>query len=328
MPTNSAHIAVEETGRGGEERDKPPLSSLSNPAQQVSRGYKKSELQKHCTQLGLGEKEKEIEELKTKLYFAEETIKHLKESLQQQNRSRSRQTLASTSNEGNILLIGDSCIKEVKSSDLNNKAMIRTLPEANLDLLKSWIREKLEISLKECIIYCGTQDLLDEDVALERVLDNLGAIVAELKEKNNDIVVKVCELVPALEARHDLNSKINQYNYMSAPVVTREVTRPPAPWISDTIKETIMVRDNVKKKLKNQRENTQLRETHKELKKKGEKILRCRFRVFSVKAKTVDLCTRRDRVVFSSGTTSVVDPMPEGTTRCLATCGPLLPLSH
>ncbi|XP_064081864.1 uncharacterized protein LOC135198222 [Macrobrachium nipponense] len=78
--------------------------------------------------------------------------------------------------------------------DLNSlpvyNAMIRTLPEANLDLLKSWIREKLEISPKECIIYCGTQDLLHEDVALERVLDNLGTIVAELKEKNNDVVVK------------------------------------------------------------------------------------------------------------------------------------------
>ncbi|XP_068229711.1 uncharacterized protein [Palaemon carinicauda] len=60
---------------------------------------------------------------------------------------------------------------------------------------------------------------------------------------------------------------------MCAPVVTREVTRPPAPWISDTIKETIMVRDNVKKKLKNQRENTQLRETHKELKKKVNSML-------------------------------------------------------
>ena len=53
-----------------------------------------------------------------------------------------------------------------------------------------------------------------------------------------------------------------------APVVTREITRPPAPWITDDIKETMKTRDRVKMKLKTQSSNVQLREIHKDLKKK------------------------------------------------------------
>ena len=159
----------------------------------------------------LADKEKEIEELKTKLFFAEETIKHLQETLQNQNGSRTWQTLPHTPSEGNTLLIGDSCLKEVKSTDLHENIMIRTLPEANMNLLKSWIVEKLALAPKECIICCGTQDLLDEDQALENVLDSLGATVAELKEKNSEVNVKVCELIPAIE-NNFLNNRINQYN--------------------------------------------------------------------------------------------------------------------
>ena len=54
-----------------------------------------------------------------------------------------------------------------------------------------------------------------------------------------------------------------------APEVTREIIRPPAPWITDEIKETMQVRDSLKKELKTQPYNTPLREKHRDLKKKS-----------------------------------------------------------
>ena len=279
MHAAGTNMEGEETRIGRGARDKTPLHSLMNPTHQQLNSYTKSDLQKHCDQLGLGriwlnkdklieklilhyksiqeaeayltenperenereipnttelfyrfgnfmretrdnflvvnnslaEKEKEIEELKTKLYFAEETIKQLEEILQKQTGSHTHQTELPSSHDGSVLLIGDSSLKEVKSSDLKQNVMIRTLPETNMNLLKSWIMEKLDHSPKECIIYCGTQDLLDEGVALEKVLDSLGAAVAELKKKNDEINVKVCELIPTLE-NNGLNTRINQYN--------------------------------------------------------------------------------------------------------------------
>ena len=53
-----------------------------------------------------------------------------------------------------------------------------------------------------------------------------------------------------------------------APEVTREITRPPAPWITHDIKQAMKVRDSLKKELKTQPYNIPLREKHKDLKKK------------------------------------------------------------
>ena len=53
-----------------------------------------------------------------------------------------------------------------------------------------------------------------------------------------------------------------------APVVRREITRPPAPWMTDNIKETMKVRDKLKSDLKRQSKNIPLRERYKILRKK------------------------------------------------------------
>ena len=53
-----------------------------------------------------------------------------------------------------------------------------------------------------------------------------------------------------------------------APVVRREITRPPAPWMTDNIKETMKIRDKLKSDLKRQSKNIPLRERYKNLKKK------------------------------------------------------------
>jgi len=88
---------------------------------------------------------------------------------------------------------------------------VRTIPEANLDLVTSWVADRLEYSVKECIIYCGIQDLLEKNSKIETILDSLGALITELKNKNENVVVKVCELVPTPKS-NELKFKIEQYN--------------------------------------------------------------------------------------------------------------------
>ena len=114
--------------------------------------------------------------------------------------------------EKKTLLIGDSCLQEIKASDLNENVLIRTLPEANVSLIKSWIREKLEHPLlSECIIYGGAQDLLGEGEVSETIFDEIGEIITELKNKNEDVNIKICELVPSVKSA-DISYKINDYN--------------------------------------------------------------------------------------------------------------------
>ena len=52
-----------------------------------------------------------------------------------------------------------------------------------------------------------------------------------------------------------------------APIVTKQIYRPPAPWINDNIKKAIIERDNVQSKLKLDRDNITLRNIHKHKKK-------------------------------------------------------------
>ena len=52
-----------------------------------------------------------------------------------------------------------------------------------------------------------------------------------------------------------------------APLVTKEIIRPPAPWISEEVKRTMRARDEIQKKLKLDSCNALLRENYKDLKK-------------------------------------------------------------
>ena len=45
----------------------------------------------------------------------------------------------------------------------------------------------------------------------KKILDDLGSIVAELKGKNAEINVKVCELVPSLK-ENGLQDRVSSYN--------------------------------------------------------------------------------------------------------------------
>ena len=108
-----------------------------------------------------------------------------------------------------LLFIGDNNLGDLKTSDFAGDCTIRTIPEATMDLTKSWIGEQLNFSPHNCILYCGIYDLLDDQVP-SYVLDKLGSLVAELKSKHEEINIYACDLVPSLNK--ELNTKIDEYN--------------------------------------------------------------------------------------------------------------------
>ena len=156
----------------------------------------------------LWEKENEINELKTKLFLAEKRIKSLEGSLPQ---GTPQENNSVPPTEEKTLIIGDTNLHHINTSDLEENTIIRTLREANMSMLKSWIIEKLDQPIKECIIYCGMQDLMDDDYTPQVTTDSLGSIVMDLKEINENTIIKVCELVPS-PISSELTSKINLHN--------------------------------------------------------------------------------------------------------------------
>ena len=142
----------------------------------------------------LAEKEREINELKTKLFLAEEIIRNLRADKGQTQSDKEVSTTKKT------LLIGDSNLQEIRNTDLQDDVMVRTLPETNVAMARSWIEEKLSNPLKECIIYCGTQDLLDKETTPEETSNDLGSLVADLKSNFEDIRIKICKLAPSLKS--------------------------------------------------------------------------------------------------------------------------------
>ena len=155
----------------------------------------------------LADKEREINELKTKLFLAEETIRRLQEERGNEEHDRNKEVSA----EKKTLLIGDSNLQEIRNTDLQDDVIVRTLPATNVAMMGSWIEEKLSHPLKECVIYCGMQDLLEKESTLEETSKELESLVVDLKSKFEGIRIKICELVPSLKSV-ELNVKINQFN--------------------------------------------------------------------------------------------------------------------
>lgn len=158
----------------------------------------------------LMKKSEELEECKNRLLVAENKIQTLSQKIEVYATSNSRIETCPPKHE-KILLIGDSGLKEIKSSDLSEHCIIRTIPGGNIDLLKSWITERLEYPIKECIIYGGAQDVMDTSLRIDKILDDLGELISELKRKNENIIVRVCELVPNLISS-EMNDRTVAYN--------------------------------------------------------------------------------------------------------------------
>ena len=153
-------------------------------------------------------KDGEIMELKNRLSEAEDQIKNINTILQ----TVQRENVSDSQNQNKkTLLIGDSTLYRVRASDLKETCIVRTIPEANLSLMQSWLADQLVHPLKECIIYCGLQDIMEKSKKSEDILDILGCIVSELKSKNDEIKVKICELV-SNDINSDLSERVEHFN--------------------------------------------------------------------------------------------------------------------
>lgn len=157
-------------------------------------------------------KDMEIELLNTEVRAAHHTIEQLQHRVSEleqhhcgsgdHNTSAGRPTTSDT-----CLLLGDTNLSSIFRSDLHHNCRVRTIPGANMDLFRCWVNEKLRKTPSECIIYCGTTDILEEHTSAT-ILDNLGTLVSDLKEKNNTMNVYVCKVVPY----NEIQERIEGFN--------------------------------------------------------------------------------------------------------------------
>ena len=264
-------------GNSNEEREigqsDSSLLSLENPTREyLCNNFTKSQLQKHCRQLGLqkvwvnkielvdmilrstrtteheravdtrdqstaellekflqdidevkeniAKKDSEIRELNEMLKNAHVTINRLNDRITTLEDQIGNQDINSNiPKEEKILLLGDDNLREVRVSDLNELCSVKSIKDINLDLLKCWINERLDIIPTKCILYCGLNDLNEND-NVNSVLDDLGSVISELKTKNEEIELFVCELAPSLNENIDtkiidFNEKLNQWSIVN-----------------------------------------------------------------------------------------------------------------
>lgn len=167
----------------------------------------------------LAEKDSEIEELNTMIKAAHVTINRLSDKVttleekvkeSELNAAESIIYSQSSSAPEQTLLIGDSNLEEILSSDLNKNCSIRTLQGATIDFANCWIKEDLDWTPSNCIIYCGVHDLMD-GIDTKDMLDNLGSMISDLRARNENMKTFICELVPNLKDEN-MDRKIIEYN--------------------------------------------------------------------------------------------------------------------
>ena len=155
-----------------------------------------------------------INRLNDKVSLLEDEVKVLRENSghgsgitgNSQESSMSSQSATPTG----TLLLGDSNLITVRASDLAKGSSIRTIRGANTDLINCWVLEKLQWAPKNCVLYCGLQDIL-EDTKTTDIFDRLGALVTSLKQINENMQIFICELAPAMKAE-DYDDPINNFN--------------------------------------------------------------------------------------------------------------------
>ena len=190
-----------QSNRTQENRNVQPLDDNWNEFRSELRNIKEN----------LDKKDNKIEELHILLKNAHVTINRLNDritTLEEQIRHQ-QITPAITLQCEKTLLLGDDNLAEIRLSDLGDNCSVKTIKDTNMDLLKCWVNEKLELFPDKCIIYCGTNDVIENE-NVDSILDGLGSLTSELKILNENVELFVCELAPCLN--EELNNKIDNFN--------------------------------------------------------------------------------------------------------------------
>ena len=151
-----------------------------------------------------------INRLNDRLSSMEEQVKQLQITHTQQTPQVLQGSSSPNFSPERTLILGDTNLKDIRTSDLTNQCSIRTIKGANTDLIKCWISEKLQWAPGNCILYCGLQDIMDGSLA-EDILDRLGSLVAGLKQINEEMNIYICELVPVVRVQ-EYDESINNFN--------------------------------------------------------------------------------------------------------------------
>ena len=151
---------------------------------------------------------------KENIYKLQEEVKTLQEKQQEAENTGSYADRASgTLPEGGsetTLFIGDSNLRCIKSSDLTKECKIRTINDATINTLRCWVNEQLDWIPRNCIIYCGLKDILN-NATPSRILDNLAMAISNLKTKRENMNIYLCQLAPSVDD-DDLQARINELN--------------------------------------------------------------------------------------------------------------------
>ena len=137
-------------------------------------------------------------------------ITHLEQVLQSSTSSEQPQTRRSTSPPAHSLLLGDGNLRQVHYNDLGNNCSVKTIKGANVDLLRCWITEVMNQPPTTCVIYYGGNDIIDESPS-DKILDDLGSLISDLKRKNDDMKLYVCQVVPHIML-DQFRTQIEAYN--------------------------------------------------------------------------------------------------------------------
>ena len=128
----------------------------------------------------------------------------------------------------NTLLLGDQSIMNIRMSDLTHKCKIRTLHDADFDLMRDWVKEQLNWSPDTCVIYGGMFDLINASVESD-IIHNLSALIYELKNINENMSVYVSKIVPcpqneSMQTRiSDLNDEIEKWGEVNTiPIINTD----------------------------------------------------------------------------------------------------------
>lgn len=153
----------------------------------------------------------EIEMLNTKVKTAYQTIELIQQRVldlgQRGYGSSDHQSSAPSSSLPNsCLLLGDNNLQPVFRSDRHNNCWVRTIYDANMNLLRSWVTQKLNRIPSECVLYNGIHES-----SPTTTLDTLGSLISALKDKNSSMKIYVCQIVPSPMCQND-NAKIEDYN--------------------------------------------------------------------------------------------------------------------
>ena len=155
-----------------------------------------------------------INKLNDRVSSLEDQVKLLQENSSQGTTaaegSQERLTLSQSAVPKGTLLLGDSNLAAIKTSDLATGCTIRTIRGANTDLINCWVSEKLQWAPNGCVLYCGLQDIY-EDIATIDIFDKLGSLITSLKQINDNMQIYICELAPAVNAEK-YDDPINNFN--------------------------------------------------------------------------------------------------------------------